>query len=172
MNLSELIIRQALEADAESFLSLWDALDTETEFMLFAPNERQATYESQKERLANATDSQLVRIFVLEDTDKKQIAGFCAGRRSGNSRDRHTLEIVIGLQQAYTGKGWGFQLLQHLEQWAKLMQVSRLQLNVMVNNTRAISLYKRLGFDVEGTMKNSVCLDSGFVDEHIMAKQI
>ena len=41
-------LRSAKETDAAGFLELWDCLDTETEFMLFEPNERKATLEGQK----------------------------------------------------------------------------------------------------------------------------
>jgi len=165
-------IRQAMESDAKSFLDLWDALDSETEFMLFEPNERKATLETQKSRLANAFDSENVRIIVLDDPAEKKLAGFCAGRRSSNFRDKHSLHIVIGIRQEYTGKQWGFKLLTQLEHWARSVEVSRLELSVMVNNNNAIALYKKYGFQIEGTKKNAVFLRSGFIDEYIMAKLI
>jgi len=67
---------------------------------------------------------------------------------------------------------WGFRLLTELEKWAIGVNVSRMQLSVMVNNRRAISLYEKSGYVIEGTKKNAVCLQSGYVDEHIMAKLI
>ena len=48
-------VRQAIESDASGFLGLCDALDTETEIMLFEPNERNETLESQKSKLGRAT---------------------------------------------------------------------------------------------------------------------
>jgi len=42
----------------------------------------------------------------------------------------------------------------------------------MVNNSLAIALYSKLGYQIEGTEKNSVFLRSGFVDEYVMAKLI
>ncbi len=170
--MTELQVRQSRETDAEAFLRLWEALDTETEFMLFEPNERGATLAEQKSRLVNADGSENVHIVVLEDTDENVLAGFCAGRRSSNFRDKHSLYIVVGIRQAYTGKKGGRRLLTELEKWASSVNVSRLELSVMVNNSRAISLYKNLEYEIEGTKKNSVFLKSGFVDEHIMAKLI
>jgi len=166
------LVRQATESDAESFLDLWDALDTETEFMLFEPNERQATLESQKTRLAKAYNSENLRLLALEDSSENIIAGFCFGGRRTNTRDKHSLHVVVGIRQKYTGNGWGFKLLTELEQWAQSVGVSRLDLSVMVNNNQAIALYKKCGYQIEGTKKNAVLLRSGFVDEHIMAKLI
>lgn len=165
-------VRAAIESDAAAFLDLWDALDSETEFMLFEPNERKATLEAQKSGLANAETSENVRILVLEDVDANLLAGFCAGRRSSNFRDNHCLHIVIGIRQAYTGRKWGFVLLSELENWASSNNVVRLELSVMINNRNAISLYENLGYKLEGTKSNAVRLKSGFVDEYIMAKLI
>lgn len=170
--MANLVVRQAVESDAESFLDLWDALDTETEFMLFEPGERQATLASQKTRIANAFNSENVRILVLHDIDNNNIAGFCAGRRSSNFRDKHSLHIVIGIKQSFTGQQWGQRLLSELERWASNNGIARLELSVMVNNQHAISLYKKQGFNIEGTKRNAVFLCSGYIDEHIMAKII
>ena len=165
-------LRSATESDAAAFLDLWDALDSETEFMLFEPNERKATLEEQKFRLANAEISDNVHILVVEDVERNLLAGFCAGRRSNNFRDKHSLHIVVGLRQAYSGRKFGFALLEELESWASDHGVSRLELSVMVNNPIAISLYKKFGFNIEGTKTNAVFLHSGYVDEYIMAKLI
>ena len=168
----ETTLRPAAESDAAAFLDLWDALDTETEYMLFEPSERKATLGMQKSRLANANSSDNNQIFVIEDVAKGLLAGFCAGSRSSNFRDKHSLYIVVGIRQAYAGRKFGFALLSELEKWASVHEVSRLELSVMVNNSNAIALYKKLGFKIEGTKSNAVFLKSGFVDEHIMAKLI
>jgi len=168
----ETTLRPSAGSDAAKFLDLWDALDSETEFMLFEPSERKATLDAQKSRLANANASDNVQIYVVEDVKKGLLAGFCAGSRTSNFRDRHSLHIVVGIRQAYTGRRFGFALLSELEKWASDHEVSRLELSVMVTNTNAIALYKKLGFKIEGTKSNAVFLKSGFVDEYIMAKQI
>lgn len=169
---NNLLIRPAKESDASSFLNLWNALDTETEFMLYEPGERKATLKSQTAILANACDSENVHILVLASSQNNDLSGFCAGRRSSNIRDRHVLTVVIGIRQAHAGKKWGYKLLLELERWAISVGISRLELNVMVNNERAVALYKSLGYDIEGTRRNSVVLRSGPVDEYMMAKLI
>jgi len=170
--MSDLVVRQAIESDAESFLDLWDALDSETEFMLFEPNERKANLESQKSKLKNAFDSENVRIIVLENTTHRSIVGFCAGQRRSNFRYEHSLHIVIGIMQSFTGQQWGQRLLLELEAWALNIGIRRLDLSVMAHNYNAISLYRKLGYQIEGTKKEAVFLRSGFVDEHIMGKLI
>ena len=168
----ETTLRPAALSDATAFLDLWDALDSETEFMLFEPDERKATLESQESRLAHADSSKNNQIFVVEDVTKHMLVGFCAGSRSSNLRDKHSLYIVIGIRQAYSGKKLGFALMSEIEKWACENSVCRLELSVMVNNLSAIALYKKFGYKVEGTKINAVLLKSGYVDEYIMAKLI
>jgi len=170
--MNSLDVRPAVKEDAAPFLDLWNALDTETEFMLYEPNERKATLDSQQTMLSNASESDNVHIIVLACNETHLLAGFCAGRRSSNHRDKHVLHVVIGIRQGFTGKQWGRRLLGQLEAWAGSVGIVRLELNVMVNNQRAVSLYKAMGYKVEGTRKQSVALNSGFVDEHVMAKLI
>lgn len=164
------LIRQAVATDAAAFLDLWNALDAETEFMLYEPGERQATLEAQTKRLERAENSENIHILVVLEPGSSKLAGFAAGYREANFRDNHKLNLVVGLRQLYTGMGIGTQLLEVLEQWASGLGIQRLELNVMTNNLPAIRLYERHGFEIEGTKRNSVQLKTGLVDEHVMGK--
>jgi RimJ/RimL family protein N-acetyltransferase len=168
--MDKLMLRRATQEDAAKFLSLWDTLDLETEFMLYEPGERKATLEQQTSQLAASEKSQNVAIYVIEDTARSELVGFTAGRRNANLRDLYTLNIVIGLRQIYTGKKLGARLLTELEGWAKSMDIKRLELTVMTENEFAVSLYERLGYEIEGTKRMSVHLSSGFKDEYVMSK--
>jgi RimJ/RimL family protein N-acetyltransferase len=42
----------------------------------------------------------------------------------------------------------------------------------MTHNAPAIALYEACAFVREGTLKNHLKLNTGFVDQHMMAKQI
>lgn len=43
-------------------------------------------------------------------------------------------------------------------------------LTVMTHNSRAIALYKKMGFTIEGLKKHSMKVDGRYVDEYLMAK--
>jgi len=173
--MSNLLIRPALSSDAENFLRLWEILDNETQFLLFEPGERSTTLDQQQNRLSDAEDSDRVHILTLEnqanDADVK-LVGMCAARRSELKRDEHNAEIIIAIAQQYVGQGHGFRLLQHMEGWAKDNQVLRLELAVMTDNERALALYKKFGFCIEGKKISAVRLTNKFADLFIMAKHI
>ena len=167
-----LVLRRAKKEDAAKFLSLWEALDSETEFMLYEPGERNTTLEQQRSSLEKSESSEDVAIYVIEDTAQSELIGFTAGRRNTNLRDRYSLSVVIGIRKIYTGKRHGVKLLTELEAWAQSIDIKRLELTVMTENEYAVRLYKRLGYEVEGTKRMSVHLSSGFKDEYVMSKLI
>jgi RimJ/RimL family protein N-acetyltransferase len=60
-------------------------------------------------------------------------------------------------------------LLRQAGNWAREHGLHRLELTVMAHNHRAISLYERMGFSVEGRRKQCLIVDGQFVDELNMA---
>ncbi|HWG63549.1 MAG TPA: GNAT family protein [Streptosporangiaceae bacterium] len=53
--------------------------------------------------------------------------------------------------------------------WASVHGLHRLELSVMAHNDRAIALYERMGFSVEGRRSECLLIDGQFVDELCMA---
>ncbi len=56
----------------------------------------------------------------------------------------------LAVRQDFRGKGFGAQLINDMIERAKSLGVGALTLEVNENNTNAISLYKKFGFEVEG----------------------
>jgi L-phenylalanine/L-methionine N-acetyltransferase len=50
------------------------------------------------------------------------------------------------------------------------MNVIRLVLTVFTDNERAIALYRRFGFEIEGTHKAYAMRDGVYADTHFMAR--
>ncbi|MBC7123627.1 MAG: GNAT family N-acetyltransferase, partial [Pseudothermotoga sp.] len=46
----------------------------------------------------------------------------------------------------------------------------KIQLEVMANNERAIRLYEKFGFEIEGRKKKAILLDDEYVDLLVMGK--
>jgi RimJ/RimL family protein N-acetyltransferase len=57
----------------------------------------------------------------------------------------------------------------HARDWAAAHGLHRLELTVMARNTRAIRLYERMGFSVEGRRSECLLIDGQFIDELTMA---
>ena len=66
-------------------------------------------------------------------------------------------------------EGIGTKLLKSIIEWAKNSSViEKIQLNVRASNTTAISLYKKMGFEEEGRLKNRVKVKDRYIDDVIM----
>ncbi len=93
------------------------------------------------------------------------------GMRRFSGRQLHVAEVGLGVHDAWTGKGVGTALLAALIDTAdRWLGILRLQLSVHVDNASAIRLYRRFGFEMEGTYRSLALRDGKYVDAHIMAR--
>ena len=60
----------------------------------------------------------------------------------------------LAIKKEYQGKGYGKMLFEDLLERAQKFEVKTLTLEVEDDNTRAINLYKKYGFQEEGKRKN------------------
>lgn len=160
------LIRNIREDDEEKFLSMLIQLDNETKFMLYEPGERKRDVDKIRSMIKDAHQSSF--IYIVEDNGK--LVGFLLAKRGHVNRIKHRAYIVIGIIKSYTGKGIGKRLLNELDNWATDNGVTRLELTVMKHNERAINLYKKMGYKVEGVKEKSFVVDENYVDEYYMAK--
>lgn len=164
-------IRPITLEDSDALLELRRALDEETTFMMLAPGERTTTPAEQRnwleQRLAKGRDA----LFAAEVNGV--LAGYISLDRGNWRRNAHSGYIVMGVRQAYAGQGLGRALFEALLAWAAGQPgLHRLELTVMTHNARAVALYQKMGFEIEGLRKHSLQVDGAWVDEYEMAKLI
>lgn len=165
---NELVVREIAEIDAQDFLTLCQTLDKETEFMMLEPGERMMSVEEQRIRIQEALFHVNQTILVAEYDGR--LVGYVAALGGHWERNRHTATLIIGILQGYTGIGLGTRLMNAVEAWARQKGLHRLELTVMTHNEVALSLYDKMGYGIEGTKRDSLCIDGEFVDEYYMAK--
>ena len=153
------------KSDGEKYLKLMKELDQETSFMLYEPDERKTTIKEMEQKIEkiNARGGVIIAAEL-----ENQLIGFITASRIPLKRVKHRVHIVVGVLKKESGKGIGTKLFEKLIKWAKNNEISRLELTVMKHNERAINLYKKIGFEIEGTKKNSLIIDENFVDEYYM----
>ncbi|OAB42349.1 GCN5 family acetyltransferase [Paenibacillus antarcticus] len=161
-------IREIKEDDAENHLSLCIKLDNETKFMLYEPGERTTTVERQREFVHSQITSEDSTIFVVEH--ENQLVGHLIVNGGKVKRIKHVGYLVVGILKEYTGQGIGTGLFNALENWRIGTGIKRLELSVMVHNEAAVSLYKKMGFEIEGIKKKSLIIDGKYIDEYYMGK--
>lgn len=161
-------IRTIQPEDARQFLNLCKKLDKETQFMMLEPGERTTTVEEQQDQLEHLLSRDNQMIFIAEHDG--QLAGYLGAYGGEFHRNRHSVYIVIGILQAFMGRGLGTRLFTALEQWACQHSIHRIELTVMAHNEAGIALYRRRGFEIEGVKKHSLLVDGQYVDEYYMAR--
>ena len=162
------LIRNIQESDAEGFLALCDKLDQETQLMLLEPGERLTTAAEQREQIRRLLlrDNQVILVAEADD----RLVGYLGAYGGEYMRYRNTARVVVGVLQEFAGKGIGTRLLKELLVWAQSRGIHRLELTVMAHNAKALGLYKKMGFEIEGTRKDSLLVNGRYVDEYSMAK--
>jgi ribosomal protein S18 acetylase RimI-like enzyme len=75
----------------------------------------------------------------------------------------------MGLLPEYRGRGVGERLLVASIEAARAADFERIELSVYARNTRAIALYRKVGFVHEGTRVRGKKIDGEYDDVHVMA---
>ncbi|WP_226085069.1 GNAT family N-acetyltransferase [Mesobacillus sp. S13] len=161
-------IRQAEERDTEKFAQLIQYVESTTKFMLFGPGERKYNPEAQRKMIQAFTSEGNSTIFLAEVDS--ELAGYIIAKGGSAVRNKHSAYLVIGIKEEHRGKGIGTKLFEELFRWGKKIQLHRLELTVMTDNRAGIALYKKMGFEIEGTKKDSLVVDGQYKDEYYMGK--
>ena len=100
--------------------------------------------------------------------------GWVEAHRGGSRRLAHLAVLTVAVAPGWRGRGVGTALMDAVRQWAASRRLRKLQLHVRAGNGGAIALYRRLGYEVEGVLREQVAVDPAggghaFEDEWVMA---
>ena len=152
----EIKIREIEVEDYKELLDFMKKVKGETNFLLGYPDEIKLSYEDEKERIKKVKSSETSNYFVVMKNSK--IIG-CIGFNGNTARKtKHYGTIGISVLKEYWGRGIATTLLEKLISWAKEKGIKKINLDVFENNERAIKLYKKFGFKLEG------CIEDGIFD--------
>ena len=86
-------------------------------------------------------------------------------------RRRHVMMLGISVASHAQGQGVGSALMQAMCDYAdRWVGTLRLELTVYTDNAPAIHLYRKFGFEVEGTHRGYALRDGAYADVHAMAR--
>jgi putative acetyltransferase len=94
-----------------------------------------------------------------------------AALRPFYGRRAHAAEFWIAVHEDFMGSGIGSRLLAEMidtsDNW---LNINRIEMTVFTDNDRAIALYKKFGFAIEGTHRAASFRNGAFADVHCMAR--
>jgi RimJ/RimL family protein N-acetyltransferase len=166
-----LLIREAMVHDARDVLDYIQDISGESDFLSFGPGEFELSEAEEEDFLRRCRDSdnQLYIVGLIADRIVSTLV-FSAGRRP---RVRHSGEFSMSVRQPYWGLGIGSLMLDTLVEWARATRiVTKIDLRVRTDNQRAITLYKRKGFVIEGTIRRAIFLDGEYFDHNWMGLEL
>jgi len=98
-----------------------------------------------------------------------RIVGHAQIYRNPYPRRKGTGSLIIYLHQDFHNVGLGTRMMEQLLKLAREERLHRITLWVIADNKRAIHLYEKLGFRIEGRMKDAYFgADNKYHDELVM----
>lgn len=169
LNGHTLTLRCAEEEDAEKLLCYLKTTCGETPWLARGPEEVTMTVEEEKAFIRGQNESP-VNLMLLAFVDGEH-AGNASLMGFSMARYRHRAQLGVALYQKFTGRGVGTALLKELIAIARQKGLEQLELEVAAHNTGAVALYRKLGFEVCGTLpRNMKYPDGSYEDVLFMAK--
>lgn len=168
---SQCIIRKASLQDAAQIVLYSNIVGGESDFLSYGNNEYSYNADQERQVIREYSEAKN-RLFIVA------IRGNCVcGLLTfwGNNRKRleHWGELGISVLKSYWNMGVGTALLEYLLEWAEEGKIIRkIDLMVREDNYPAISLYKKMGFQIEGRIRRAMRVRDNFFDFLYMGRFI
>ena len=117
----------------------------ETDYLLTYPDEGGFTLEGEAEYLQGRAESDN-EVEILAVVDGSIVGSAGVGCVGSKEKLRHRAEFGIGIERAYWGLGIGRALIEACTACARTAGYAQLELEVVVDNERALALYQSAGF--------------------------
>ena len=140
-----LVVRNGEKEDGEAVL--WNFVEThgESDFLLTYPEE--CTFTPEKEGMYMEREKKEEREAQLVALLEGKIVGSAGVESIGNKmKIKHRCSFGVSVSKAYWGMGIGKALTLSSIECAKNAGYSQMELEVVKDNYKAISLYEKLGF--------------------------
>lgn len=145
----ELLVRNAVASDARALRDIMQRTHAETDYLLSYPDE-QSSDDEQEARSLEETERSGNEVELVAIIDGRIVGS--AGVSAVRSRRKvaHRARFGISILKEYWGMGIGRMLMDASIDCARQVGYTQLELEVVADNERAVSLYRRAGFEEYG----------------------
>ena len=147
------VLRNGTEADAQGVLSNFILTHGQTDFLTTYPDETTLTVLQERDYLKRKTENPR-EIELLAEVDGTITGTAGIGGVGSAEKTSHRASFGIGIDKVWWGLGIGRALTEACIECAAAAGYSQLELEVVANNERALSLYKSVGFVEYGRNPN------------------
>lgn len=166
-NGKEVFIREALKSDAINLINFYNLVGGETDFLSFGKDEFNATVNFEENYLDNLKkeSNSILLLAIIDD----KIAGAASINSNQKRRHKHAGTLGIVIKKEFCGMGLGKILIGQLIEWAKTNGITKkINLVTRCDNYLAIELYKKMGFETEGILRNDTYENGKYYDSLTM----
>ena len=145
----ELLVRNAVASDARALRDVMQYTHAETDYLLSYPDEQSVDDEQEARALVEMerSDNEVELVAVIDG----KIVGSAGVTAVGSRRKvAHRARFGISVLKDYWGMGIGRVLMDACIDCARRAGCAQLELEVVADNERAVSLYRRAGFEEYG----------------------
>lgn len=166
-NGNEITIKEATKNDAQQMINFYNVVGGETDFLSFGKNEFNRDMEEYKKFIDSTSLEQ--NSIILIATLKDEIIGIASINSSQKDRTKHVGTLGIVVSEQLVGQGLGRKLMEELINWATSNGVTKkISLVTREDNTFAIELYEKLGFEKEGLLKKDNFINGVYYNTLVM----
>lgn len=142
---TECCLRNGTESDGKAVFDNFNLTHSETDYLLSYPDENSFDVMQESQFLKEKSESKNeIEIVAIVDNAVVGTAGIEAIGKI--YKVRHRAEFGISVAKEFWGLGIGQALLASCIECAKVAGYIQLELNVVNENDRALSMYKKAGF--------------------------
>ena len=149
----ELVVRRFAEGDKDGVAEMMASMSDEALRWGMPPYTR--------ERLERGWWSNMENVVALIAMDGDRVAGYAGLRKFSHPRRRGNSDYVIYLHQDYHNIGLGTAMTRRIVEIAREEWLHRIGLSVVADNEIAIRVYEKVGFVVEGRLRDAYFGDDG-----------
>ncbi|WP_242217872.1 GNAT family N-acetyltransferase [Bacillus cereus group sp. BfR-BA-01380] len=166
-NGKEVMIREAVQEDAQSMINFYNIVGGETDFLSFGKNEFGMPLHDYENFIESTrTDNNSIILLATMDDEIISIASITSSQKM---RTKHVGTLGIVIAEEHCGFGLGKELMEELIEWARRNGATKkIHLVTREDNDRAIELYKKVGFKEEGLLEQDTYINGVYYNTLIM----
>lgn len=168
----EVVFKEADEQDVQAVIAFLNQVAQESDYLIAEHLDLVTNVEQMAAALQEICLS-LDRFCLLAQV-ADQVIGLVSVMTDRHPQINHVGDIFIAVLKDYWGQGLGGILLEETIAWSEVSGIiRRLELTVQKRNHRAVSLYQKCGFEIEGTKKRGAKTSKGeWLDLYYMGRLI
>ena len=162
-------IRNPSRTDASGFVEIMRGVASEGRYTLADADEVNWTIPMKRADIDE--HNQMPGYLALVAESRGIPVGFLEFENGSRRRTQHVGIFSLFVQRDWRGNGIGSMLIETLLDWAgKHPVIEKVTLEVLATNTRAIAIYEKYGFQVEGRCYRDIKVGDIYVDSLLMYK--